>query len=200
MEASSQPGAITAGGPMASASTYVPASASAIASTSEAMSTRTRPRENPPRPSRTVPLLCSRGATRSGGRSASASDAVAVSSGGQLLMRPDEVVHVGVARRLRAVADAELAVQVREVELDRLLGHPELAGDPPVRGAGRDHAEDLQLAAREALGGAVVATHRGVVAAVEGVEHVAHGHLADQQAQALEVHVLRDGGVDAGRG
>src|SRR5215210_5814931 len=164
MEASSQPGAITAGGPMASASTYVPASASAIASTSEAMSTRTRPRENPPRPSRTVPLLCSRGATRSGGRSASASDAVAVSSGGQLLMRPDEVVHVGVARRLRAVADAELAVQVREVELDRLLGHPQLAGDPLVREPLGGQAEDLALAVGQRAVGLLRRGHGGLEA------------------------------------
>ena len=35
-----------------------------------------------------------------------------------------EGVHVCVARRFRAVAHAELAIGVGEVELDRLLGHP----------------------------------------------------------------------------
>src|SRR3954454_7321562 len=58
----------------------------------------------------------------------------------------EQGVHVGVAAGLRAVGPAQLAIGVREVELDRLLGDPQLAGDPGVGVALRDQPEDLKLA------------------------------------------------------
>src|SRR4051794_14888393 len=51
---------------------------------------------------------------------------------------------VGGVARLCPVLDSELPVGVGEVELDRLLGHPQLAGDLAVRGAAGDEPEDLQ--------------------------------------------------------
>src|SRR5918992_4424802 len=60
-----------------------------------------------------------------------------------------KAVELRPAAGLRAVRDAELAVDVGEVELDRLLGHPEHAGELRVRVALGDEAEDLQLPAGE---------------------------------------------------
>ena len=51
------------------------------------------------------------------------------SAGRRLGRRTDEPVDVRVVARLRAVGDAELPVDVREVELDRLLRHPQLTRD-----------------------------------------------------------------------
>ena len=55
------------------------------------------------------------------------------------------------AHRLAPVrfTDADLAVDVREVELDRLLGHPELLRDLAVGEALRDETEDLELPTRQ---------------------------------------------------
>ena len=58
-------------------------------------------------------------------------------SGGRL-REAHQAVDVSVPAGLGAVADLELAVHVREVELDGLLGHPELLGDLPIRRA-RSH-------------------------------------------------------------
>ena len=52
----------------------------------------------------------------------------------------DEPVLVSVPRRLGAVLDAELAVDVRQVELHRLLGDPELLADRGVREAPGERA------------------------------------------------------------
>ena len=52
----------------------------------------------------------------------------------------------GVAARLGAVRHAELAIDVREVELHRLLGDPQLLADLRVREALGDVLQDLELA------------------------------------------------------
>src|SRR6185503_5957230 len=107
---SSHVGAITAGGPICSASTYVAPSEIRIATMSAANSDRTRPRENPPR--RPVRVSATGGGTilRPGWRSASVSAVVAAVRLGRqplALMRHHEVVHVGVPGGLGAVGDAE---------------------------------------------------------------------------------------------
>src|SRR5829696_1716789 len=95
---SSHVGAITAGGPICSASTYVAPSEIRIATMSAPNSDRTRPREKPPR--RPVRDSTAGGGTilRPAGRSASVSAVAAVRLGRQplALMRHHEVVHVGV--------------------------------------------------------------------------------------------------------
>src|ERR671915_524824 len=166
--ASSQPGAMTAGGPICSASTYVPASETRIAARSAPNRRRTRPREKPPR--RRAGAGTAGGGTIRSPRwcSASVSAAAAVSSGRQPLMLDHEVVHVGVASRLGAVRDAELAVRVGEVELHRLLGDPQLAGDPLVGEALGGEAEDLLLALGQRA--VLVADHRA--AAAEALDDV----------------------------
>src|SRR5438270_2888068 len=55
-----------------------------------------------------------------------------------VLMRP--------AARLGSVGDAELAIDVREVKLDRLLGHPQLSRHPAVRQTPGNEPQDLTLA------------------------------------------------------
>src|ERR687884_1032953 len=59
--------------------------------------------------------------------------------------RLDEAVLVGDAGRLRAVRDPELPVHVRQVELHRLLGDPELLADLLVREASGQRAEERRL-------------------------------------------------------
>src|SRR3954447_15884065 len=106
-----------------------------------------------------------------------------------------QVVDVRIAARFGAVGDAELAVRVRQVELDGLLGHPELAGDSAVRVALGDEAQDLQLATGE---GAVDA--RGLVAraaAWEMHDGVARD-LAQERAEADGVDGLGDHRLGAG--
>lgn len=56
---------------------------------------------------------------------------------------------MGVASGLRAVRDADLSVDVRKMELDRLFGDPQAASDLCVRTALGDEAENLDLALRE---------------------------------------------------
>src|SRR3954470_10287897 len=62
----------------------------------------------------------------------------------------DEPVLVCESSGLGAVRDAELAIDVREVELDRLLRHPQLFADRLVREAAREGREDRGLALGEA--------------------------------------------------
>src|SRR3954465_2391160 len=62
----------------------------------------------------------------------------------------DEPVLVREAGSLGAVRHAELAIDVREGELDRLFRHPQLLADRLVREAAREGGEDWGLA----LGGA----------------------------------------------
>src|SRR4051812_29679889 len=116
--ATTPPGAITAGGPTISASTYVPANATPSAARSAAMSVRTRPRTRRRGPRL---VLASGGSTtrreprpRAG---VSRTAPLGSPSGRDLLMRDHEVVDVGVATRLGPVRDPELAVGVGEVEL-----------------------------------------------------------------------------------
>src|ERR687885_2969748 len=63
--------------------------------------------------------------------------------------RLDEAVLVGDAGRLRAVRHSELPVHVRQVELHRLLGDPELLADLLVREPSRERLEDVELAVGE---------------------------------------------------
>ena len=60
---------------------------------------------------------------------------------------PHDAVEVRVVACAGAVADTELAVDVREVELHRLPRDPQLLCDLVVGGAGRDQVEDPQLPA-----------------------------------------------------
>src|SRR5712691_9479583 len=60
-----------------------------------------------------------------------------------------EPMDLGPATCLGAVRHGELPVDVGEVELDRLLGHPEHLCELRVRVALRDELEDLELAAGE---------------------------------------------------
>ena len=62
----------------------------------------------------------------------------------------DEALLVGVAGGLGAVRDVQLAVDVRQVELDGLRGDPELLGDRGVRLALRERGQDRELACGEA--------------------------------------------------
>ena len=104
----------------------------------------------------------------------------------------DQRVDERVAARLRAVRDPELAVRVREVELHRLLGDPQLAGDPAVRHPPGREAEDLRLARRQP---ARDLRRRGRFVALDDV--AAHD-LAQQRAERDRVHRLRDHTVRAG--
>ena len=80
-------------------------------------------------------------------------------------------MELGPAGGLGAVRDVELAVDVGEVELDRLLGDPELLGELGVRVPLCDEPEDLELAARQ-LGDVAAAVGR--VFGVEPDEVVSH--------------------------
>src|SRR6266700_8163200 len=64
----------------------------------------------------------------------------------------DEPVLVREASSLGAIRDAELAIDVREVELDRLFRHPQLLADRLVREAAREGGEDRGLALGETGG------------------------------------------------
>src|SRR4051812_47939347 len=68
----------------------------------------------------------------------------------------NQIVEMRVPARLCAVGDAELAICVRQVEFDRLLGHPQLAGDPAVRVPLRDQPQNLELAVCERAIGTVL--------------------------------------------
>src|SRR3954452_14757542 len=64
----------------------------------------------------------------------------------------DEPVLVREAGSLGAVRHAELAIDVGEVELDRLFRHPQLLADRLVREAACEGGEDRGLALGEAGG------------------------------------------------
>src|SRR5207248_2935847 len=61
----------------------------------------------------------------------------------------EQAVQLSPAAGLGAIRHVELAIDVREVELHRLLGHPEHAGKLPVRMAFGDELQDLELTLRE---------------------------------------------------
>src|SRR5215203_1942091 len=179
---------MNAGGPMISASTYMPSSAIWIATRSTAINARTRPPSSRPCPDFEV---LGSGATRRPGRAPATPSGSAVRgvsvvprSGRQLLTRMDQVVDVGVPAGLGAVRHAELAVGVREVELDGLLGHPELPGDAAVGLALGDQAQDLQLALRERALLLLLGRRRARLVAVHDV---ALGDLAEERAQCDRV-------------
>src|SRR5919197_5443435 len=65
-------------------------------------------------------------------------------------LESDEAVLVGDSRRLRAVLDPELPVDVREVELHRLLGDPELLADLLVRESTGERRQQRRLVLAEA--------------------------------------------------
>src|SRR5437868_3826610 len=64
----------------------------------------------------------------------------------------DQPLADGVERRLRAVGEPELAEDVADVGLDRLLGHAELEGDRLVGPAAGDEREHLALASGQRVG------------------------------------------------
>ena len=68
------------------------------------------------------------------------------------------VVQVRPAARLDSVRDVELAEDVPEVELHRLLGEPQHSGHLGIRSTFRDEPEDLELSLREQPGIVVLTT------------------------------------------
>src|SRR3954447_11994870 len=68
-----------------------------------------------------------------------------------LVLPADETVLHRIDRGLRAVGEAELAEDVRDVRLDRALGDAELERDRLVRSPARELGEDLELARREGV-------------------------------------------------
>jgi hypothetical protein len=102
-------------------------------------------------------------------------------------------VQVGVPARLGPVGDAELAVDVRQVELDRLLGHPQGPGDAAVGVAHGHVAEDLELAIGERA-----VDRRNALRGLVAVDDVAVRDLAQQRAEAHRVHGLGDDRAGAG--
>src|SRR5919199_2344331 len=100
----------------------------------------------------------------------------------------DEAVLVGDSRRLRAVLDAELPVDVREVELHRLLGDPELLADLLVREAARECRQQgcLTLAQAENLAG----PPRRLELAVDR-ERIAVGRGSQRHGEVARVAGLR---------
>src|SRR5215467_14303655 len=82
-----------------------------------------------------------------------------------------EPVLVREAGSLGAVRHAEFAIDVCEVELDRLFRHPQLLADGLVREASREGCEDRGLAFGEA-GGA-----RGTLAGVRQADRAVDGSV-----------------------
>src|SRR2546430_8942605 len=74
-------------------------------------------------------------------------------NGGQRARGTCEVVLVGVAHGGAAVGDAELAVDVGEVELDRVLAQPQVMAYRLGRATVGDSAQDRGLARRELWAG-----------------------------------------------
>src|SRR5918994_2466045 len=119
---------------------------------------------------------------------------------------------VGVPRGLGPARDPELAVDVAEVELDRLLADPELAPDLPVREPARHGLEDRGLALAERIGpdyrgGALLgfrapdgeggvrqrrAEHRRQVDRLDGLHDVAAGAARAGGVDLLGVAVARE--------
>src|SRR6478609_11353676 len=97
----------------------------------------------------------------------------------------DKTLLVGVTRGFSPVGYTELPIDVRQVELDGLLGDPELFGDLLVREAARERPEDDCLTTREAgrLGGA----RRGRIGHADGVEDVAFDRLAQRAGEVDRV-------------
>src|SRR3954454_18570560 len=98
----------------------------------------------------------------------------------------DQALAHRVERRLRAVGEPELAEDVADVGLDRLLRHAELEGDRLVGPAAGDEGGDLALAGRErgrGRGGGTVARalahqlldHRRVQQRAAGVDGADRG-------------------------
>jgi len=87
------------------------------------------------------------------------------------------------ASSLGAIRDAELAIDVREVELDRLFRHPQLLADRLVREAARESGEDRGLAFGEAGGAG------GALAGVGQADRAVDGsvdRLAECGGQAID--------------
>src|SRR4051794_22113201 len=82
-----------------------------------------------------------------------------------LVLPADEPVLDRVHRGLRAVAEAELAEDVRHVRLHRALRDAKVERDRLVRAAAGELGEDLELARRELVAGTVV---RGATAVFGG--------------------------------
>src|SRR6187402_1999373 len=141
---------MNAGGPICSASRYMPRYAIWIATRSEIIRSRTRPRTSRPGRCWTAdPVAFATRPPASPSVSAVRDASAAPPSRRQLLTRAHEIVDVRVSARLGAVGHAELAIGVGQVELDRLLGHPELPRDRAVGLPLGDQPQDLELPLRE---------------------------------------------------
>ena len=102
------------------------------------------------RPTRSLPRKDEKGMS---GRSAATSPLPENVLGRRLRGRTQrqKPVDLGPPARLGPVRHVELAVDVRQVELDRLLGHPEHPRELRVRVALGDELEDLELAPRQVM-------------------------------------------------
>src|ERR671934_271434 len=100
----------------------------------------------------------------------------------------DEPVLVRVPRRLGPVLDAELAVDVRQVELHRLLGDPELLADLLVREAPGELRQQRRLALAQAE--VLARAPRRLELAVDR-ERIAVGRGAQRNWEVARVAALR---------
>jgi hypothetical protein len=101
----------------------------------------------------------------------------------------DEPVLVRVAHGLGAVVDAELAVDVRQVELDRLFRQEQLLRDLLVREPRLERLQDGQLALTQ-LGG--VAVPVAVLEQAERLEDRALDRLPYRSREISRIDVLDD--------
>src|SRR3954466_2362296 len=101
---------------------------------------------------------------------------------------------VGVVHGLGAAPPAELAADVRQVELDRRLGEPELLRDLLVRTAGAERRQDPELARGEA---AVLRAGCGVGLA-DAREDRSRVRLADRGREVARQDLLGDERAGAG--
>src|SRR5947209_12811786 len=106
----------------------------------------------------------------------------------------DQPVLIREARGLGAVRDAELAVDVREVELDRLFRDPELLADCLVRESAGKSGKDRGLALGEA------GRTRGALAGIRQPDRAVDGavdRLAERRGEVDRVDALDDEGARA---
>src|SRR4029079_953437 len=100
----------------------------------------------------------------------------------------DESVLVCEARGLGAVRHAELAVDVREVELDRLFRYPQFLADCFVRETAGEGGKDRGLALREACGASRALARIGQAdrAVDRSVDRLAQGGRQVDRVDALD--------------
>src|SRR6187431_854841 len=102
----------------------------------------------------------------------------------------DQAVLIRVASGLRPVREIQLAVDVRQVELHRLLGDPELLADRSVGKALRNGLQDRKLALRKA--GRLAQAPLVDLGEPDGMEHRSLDSLSDRRWQIDRIDALDD--------